>query len=335
METQKILNLLNGSNNENSKFPTKKWCVFDRESNLCDHSDAYISVTANITVTRTIAAFAGSNVQRKQPLNAATQVVFKNCAPFEDCRTGINNTSVDYANFLDITMPMYNLIEYSDNYSDTSGSLWNFKRDEIDNNVNVTNDKNASSFKYKASLIGNTETNGTKKVVKIAVSLKHLSNFGRSLEMPLINCKVELSLKWIENCVLTTVAIGANGNADGADSATFKITDAKIYVPVVTLSAEDNVKLSKLLSDGFKRSVYWNKYKVIDNKVVEIAANNVEKYIRELLDSSYQGVKRLFVLAYDNAADIDRVSIDSYKKYFLPKVKIENCNIEIDKPKLL
>ena len=68
-----------------------------------------------------------------------------------------------YADFINITMPMHNLIEYSDNYSDTSGSLWNFKRDEIINNANVTNDNNASSFKYKASLIGNTETNGTKK----------------------------------------------------------------------------------------------------------------------------------------------------------------------------
>ena len=101
---------------------------------------------------------------------------------------------------------MYNLIEYSDNYSDTLGSLWDFKRDEIDNNANVTNDDNAPSFKYKANLIGNTENNGTKNGVKIAVPLKYLSNFWRSLEMPLINCKVELSLNWIENCVLTTAA---------------------------------------------------------------------------------------------------------------------------------
>ena len=73
-------------------------------------------------------------------------------------------------------MPMYNLIEYGDNYSDTSGSLWGFKIDEIDNDANVTNDDNAPSFKYKASTIGNTENNGTKKGVKIAVSLKYSSN---------------------------------------------------------------------------------------------------------------------------------------------------------------
>ena len=225
-------------------------------------------------------------------------------------------------------MPMYNLIEYSDNYSDTSGSLWDFKRDEIVNNADVTNDDNAPSFKYKANLIGNTENNGRKNGVKIAVPLKYLSNFWRSLEMPLINCKVELSLRWIENCVLTSAAVNANANNTGADSATFKITDAKLDVPIVTLSAEDNAKLLKLLGEGFKRSIYWNKYKVIDNRVVEIAANNEEKYIRELLDSSYQGVKRLFVLTYDNTANDNnhnnQVSINSFKKYFLPRVKIEN-----------
>ena len=108
--------------------------------------------------------------------------------------------------------------------------------------------------------------------------------------MPLINCKVEPSLNWIENCVLTSAAIGANDNATGAFSATFHIADAKLYVPMVNLSAEDNVKLSKLLGEGFKRSNYWNEYKVIDNKIVEIAINNDEKYLRELLDSSWQGV---------------------------------------------
>ena len=215
---------------------------------------------------------------------------------------------------------MYNLIEYCDNYSDSSGSLWGFKRDEIANNANVTNDDNASSFKYKASLITNTEANGTKKGVKIAVPLKYLSNFWRSSEMPLINCKVGFLLGWYEECILSNA-----GNA-----ATFTITDAKLYVPIVTLKAEDNTKLSKLLSKGFKRPIYWNEYKVIPNKIVEIAANNEEKYIRELLDSSYQGVKRLFVLAYNNTAGDNQVSVDSYKKYFLPRVKIENCNIEID-----
>ena len=129
--------------------------------------------------------------------------------------------------------------------------------------------------------------------------------------------------------MLPSATIGENANHTGADSATFKITDAKLFVAIVTLSAEDN---AKLLGEGFERSIYWNKYKVFDNKVVENAANNEEKYIRELLDSSYEGVKRLFVLAYnDTADDDDRVSIDSFKKHFLPRVKIENYNIKIDK----
>ena len=88
--------------------------------------------------------------------------------------------------------------------------------------------------------------------------------------------------------------------------------------------------MSKLLNEGFKRPIYWNEYKVTPNKIVEIAAVNEEKYMRELLDSSCQGVKRLFVLAYNNTAGNNQVSVDSYKKYFLPRVKIENYNIEID-----
>ena len=122
------------------------------------------------------------------PNNAVTQEVFKNCAPFKKCRTEINETFIDKADFINITMPMYNLIEYSDNYSDTSRSLWQFKKDKIITNADVTNDNNAPSFKYKASIIGDTENNGTKNGVKIAVPLKHLSNLWRSLEMPLINC---------------------------------------------------------------------------------------------------------------------------------------------------
>ena len=187
----------------------------------------------------------------------------------------------------------------------------------------MTNDDNVPLFRYKASNIGNTENNGTKNGVKIAVPLKYLSNFWRSLEMPLINCKVELSLKWIEKFALTTAA--------DANKATFEITDAKVYVPVVTLSIEDNAKLSNLLGKGFKRSIDWNKYKVIDNIVVEIADPDVEKHIRELLNLSYQRVKRLFVFAYDNMEGNNQVSIDSSKKYFLPRAEIENYNIEIDR----
>ena len=114
-------------------------------------------------------------------------------------------------------------------------------KDEIINKADVTNDNNAPSFKYKASIIGDTGDNGRKNKVKIALPLKYLSNFWRSLELSLINFKVELSLKWYERCLLTVV-----------NTAIFKITDAKLYVPIVTLSVEDIAKLSKLLSEGFK-----------------------------------------------------------------------------------
>ena len=220
----------------------------------------------------------------------------------------INGTFVDYANFINIAM----LIEYSDNYSDTSGSLWCFKRDEVANNANVANNDNAPSFKYKANLIGDTEADGTKQRIKVAILLKYLSNFWRSLEIPLINCKVEISLNWIENCVLTTAEVAANADTTGVNSATFKITDVKLYLPVVTLSVGDNLKLTKQSDKGFKRSAYWKEYKVIDNKKVEITNANDEEPMRELLSSSYQGVKILFALAYDNTAGDNHVSVDSF-----------------------
>ena len=135
-----------------------------------------------------------------------------------------------------------------------------------------------------------------------------------------INCKVELSLKQYERCLLTA-----------ATTATFTITGAKLYVPIVTLSIEDNSKLTKLLNEGFIRPIYWNEYKVTPNKIVEIADANDVKHIRELLDSTCLGVKRFSVLAYNNTAGNYQVSVDSYKKYFLPRVKVDNCTIEIDR----
>ena len=271
----------------------------NRIKSLRDNSDAYILVTGNIDVT------GGDN---------NTKVVFKNCAQFTKCISEINETFVDDAKHINITMPMYNLTEYSDNYSDTSGSLWNFKRDEIIGNINLTNN-NSSSFKFKSNLIVDTVADGAnrKKVgVKIAVPLKYLRNFWRSLEMPLIKCKIELALKWFKNCILSSSGAAAN----------FKITDTKLYVPIVTLKTEDNTKLSQLLSNGFKRSIYWNKYKVIPEKIY--AAN---ENIRILIDPSWQGINRLFVLAYLND---DTSTANSYRKHFLPRIKIENYNIEID-----
>ena len=104
----------------------------------------------------------------------------------------------------------------------------------------------------------------------------------KSLEMSLIICKVKLSLKWYERYFLNV-----------ANTATFKITDAKLYVPIVTLSIEHNSELSKLLNEGFKRPIYWNEYKVTPNKIVEIDDINEEKYMRELLDGVKRAVKEL------------------------------------------
>ena len=123
---------------------------------------------------------------------------------------------------INIAMPMYNLIEYRVNYSDTSGSLWQFKRNEIEGDVDLTVDaqhipNNSSSFKYKSSFV--TNWNG----VKTVVPLRYLSNFWRSLEMPFINCKVEVSLDWYENCIFSSAGT----------AATFAIIDTKRYVPIL------------------------------------------------------------------------------------------------------
>ena len=123
----------------------------------------YILVTRNFAVKRRNAADT-ADIEFSEIIQAA----FKNWAPFKKYLTEIDGTLVGEANFINITMPIYNMIEYSDNYSDNSGSLWGFKWNEIDNNAGVSNDDNAPSFKYKASNISNTENNGTKNGVKIA-----------------------------------------------------------------------------------------------------------------------------------------------------------------------
>ena len=229
-------------------------------------------------------------------------------------------------------MPMYNLIEYSDNYADSSGSLYQFQRDESpmnDNNnpLNITLN-NSSSFNYKASLLGKVDdTDGddrSLKNAKIVLPLKYVSSFFRSLEMPLINCKIHLELNWNNNCVMYVI----NDNAGGDNrETTFKITSTKLYVPVVPLSTKDNVSLTKQLNEGFKRSVYWNEYK---SKIETKTADN-DNITRFPLDASFQGANRLFVLAFINTDGNDsKVERDSHRKYFLPRVDITNYNVLID-----
>ena len=200
--------------------------------------------------------------------------------------------------------------------------MWQFKRDDDPvNNADLTID-GSKSFKYKEALLGKTAIdNDGKSSVKdaeIVVPLKYLSNFWRSLEMPLINCKVYLELNWIEDCILSSAG----------DTAKFAITDAKLHVPIVTLSTKDSTNLTKQLSKGFKRSVYWNSYETRPAKVIKQGKNQYE-----LLNASFQGVGRLFVLAYAIAAGAENneADIKENKKYFLPRGEIKNCNVLIDR----
>ena len=152
----------------------------------------------------------------------------KNCAPFINCISEINNTQIDSCKDIDIIMLIYNLIEYSYDYAKTSGSWWQYYRDEPNNKI-----VNSESFKSKIKITGKTSDNGNEKDVEIMVPLNYLSNFWKTLEMPLIICKVSLILTWSSTCVIT--------NSTGEEA--FEITGTKLYVPVVTLSTQDNSKL--------------------------------------------------------------------------------------------
>ena len=292
MENQKIINLLDKIDTDSKHFATKKWYIINDENNtnygvnkdtgadnldtikyntrvlkpnLCDYAEAYILIDGTIRATN------AAN---------ATRLALKNCAPFTKCNLEINDEHVDTAENLDITMPMYNLIEYSDNYQDSSATLYQYKR------INV----------------------------KVVVPLKYLSNFFRSLEMPLINCKIKLNFTWKKECVLST----------GIGNAVFIINDTKLYVPVVTLSKEDNKDFIEQQNKGFQRSIYWNEHKT--KEINEDADANVFKYIN--LDPSFQGVNRLFVMAYNRANG--QPTRNGQQKYYLPRIDLEKYNVIID-----
>ena len=181
-------------------------------------------------------------------------------------------------------MPMYNLIEYSDNYSKTSGGLWQYYKDDPNDNL-----ANSESFKYKVKITGKAHAEGNTKVVEIIIPLKYLSNFWRTVEMPLFHCEGNLELTWSKDCLIT------NSRGEGK----FQITETKLYVPVVTLSTQDNTKLLQQLKSGFKRIISWNKYE----SNVKIFAQN--RYLNYLINTSFQGVNRLFVLSFENENDYD------------------------------
>ena len=329
MEYQKIANLIDDDTlDQPSKFRTRNWVEINDESrgaynvnsqikfkttmlksSLCDYSDAYILVKGTISVNNTAAQGAAAN-------NTNKKVIFKNCAPFTNCISEINNTQIDNAKDIDIVMPMYNLIEYSDNYAKTTGSIWQYCKDipARNNNNEITEFtlvNTTDSFKFKAKITGQTEDDGTKDV-EIMVPLKYLSNFWRTLEMPLINCEVNLILTWSSTCVLISTNIPNQ-------AAIFEITDTKLYVPVVTLSTQENTKFLQQLESGFKRVINWNKYL----SKPELLAQNPN--LNHLVEPSFQGVNRLFVLAFENDNDGT-----SNEQSYLPTVEIKDYNTMIN-----
>ena len=226
--------------------------------------------------------------------NSNKKVIFKNCAPFTDCISKINNTQVDNAKDIDIVMPMYNLIEYSNNYSKKSGSLWRYCKDipAVNNNGNIVdfNGANATdSFNFKTKITGQTDNNGRIDNVEIMVPLKYLSNFWRTLEMPLIYCEVNVVLTWSASCVILYTNV-AN------QILTFAITETMLYDPAVTLSAQNNEKLLSQLNSGFKRTTNWKKYLAKP----ELLRQNPN--LNHLVEPSFQGVNRFFVSAFEDDA---------------------------------
>ena len=194
----------------------------------------------------------------------------------------------------------------------------------------------SKSFDCKANLIkdGVTQNNLTKNDVKIVVPLKYLSNFWRSLNIPLINCEVELILTWFKNCVLIDkLTRDANYGADpivrkidNPKNATFQITDTKLYVPVVTLSKENDKKLLEQLKSGFKRTVKWNKYR---SQMVVQSSNNNLSY---LIGPTFTEVNRLFVLPFERIEEdnVKKDHRDSFSHYYVPNVEIKDFNVLID-----
>ena len=317
-------------------------------SDLCDFSDAYIGVKGNITaIKKTFTADdieapnnTAANVTATNTANnnafGDSKLVFKNNAPFINCISKINGVKIDNAEDLDVVMPMYNLLEYSKNYKKTTGSLRNYYRDEPSRTIgdnNITHSiLNSESFDYKANFMENgvAHDNLTKNDVKVVVPLKHLSNFWRHLDIPLINCEVELILTWFKNCVLIDKSTReANYDADpdvyeidNPENGTFKITDVKLFVPFVTLSKENDIQILEQLKTGFKRTIKWNKYR--SQVTIQPQNNNLNYLIAPTLKS----VNRLFVLSFPRNNNTD--SRYSFSNYYLPKVKVNDFNVLID-----
>ena len=291
-------------------------------SDLCDYVDVYILVNGTITVT----ANAGANNIRDK---RNRKLILKHNAPFVSCITRINGELIEDADDLDVVMPMYNLLEYSKNYRKTIGLLYNYYRDELTNdNIPANNVFNnirvvdLNTFKYKNKIIGNVAAgaagydankNGT-QTIELVIPLKYLGNFGRALNIPLISCEVSLELKWNKNCIIPSLerrAIDENNppNRDGAPTgATLAINDCKLYIPVVTLSKDDEIILLTNLKSGFTRAIEWNKFRS------QMSTEAINNNLNILIDPAFTNVNRLFVLAYQTADDRQSFSNFIYQK---------------------
>ena len=192
---------------------------------------------------------------------------------------------------------------------------------------------NLESFDYKANFMENGVTNNnlTKNNVEVVVPSKYLSNFWKSLDIPLINCELELILTWVKNSVLTDkLTREADYDADpdvyetdNPENAIFQITDTKLYVPVVTLSKENDTKLLEQLKSGFKRTIKWNKYK--PQMTIQPQNNN----LNYLIDPTFMNANRLFVLSFPRNNNSD--SRYSFSNYYVPKVKINDFDVLMEK----
>ena len=357
MEYDKINNLLDSESENLSKFVTREYVrvnslpnTYDENksirlktpmlrSDLCDYADAYILVSGTITV-------AGNYPRDREN----KPVILKNNAPFVSCITRINGELIEDADDLDIVMPMYNLLEYSKNYGKAIGSLYNYYRDELNDDADNNNFANnnvvsSNTFNYKNKIIVNTynvsstivpvvggarvanpdydANNSGKKSIELAILLKCFGNFWRALNIPLISCEVSLEVKWNKTCVITSQQIGVNldgGNTAAPTGATLTINDCKLYIPVVTLSKDDEIKLLTNLKSGFIREIIWNKYR---SQISTEATNN---NLNILIDPAFTNVNRLFVLAYQTANDRQ-----SFSQFYLPKVMVKDFNVIIDK----
>ena len=343
MEFNKINNLLGPPHDEVPRFITKNWIEVQSQSgstyntskpirfktsmlrsDLCDYSDAYVLVKGKITV-----------INPNDNANFNKELTLKNNTPFISCISKINNELVENAEDLDIVMPMYNLLEYSKNYEKTSGSLFNYYKDEPselkigdgDNAINIST-RNSKSFDYKTNIIGNLDIGEDEKDVTIAIPLKYLGNIWRSLDIPLINCEIKLILSWYKECVLVGRVLRNTPDPqpnppiaaiESPTSAKSEITDCKLYVPVFTLSAENDNKLLEQLKSGFRRSIKKNKY------MLQISNQNKNNNLNYLIDPTFSHVNRLFVLSFENEDERS-----SYYKYYVPSVEIKDYNVLID-----